>query len=143
MKPVRSDLPMQHAAIRRVIASIPRGRVSSYGEVAARAGLPGRARLVGRVLGEAGAEAALPWQRVLRSDGRIAFPPGSRAFREQVRRLAGEGVLVHNGRVDLALHGWERDLDSHLWGPADARAAPAIAPAAKIVHKVTRSTPKR
>lgn len=124
MKPVRADIPPEHAAIRRVIASIPQGRVSSYGEIAARAGLPGRARLVGRVLGDAGAEAALPWQRVLRSDGRIAFPPGTRAFRAQVRLLAGEGVLVRNGRVDLALHGWERDLDSQLWGPAVA-AAPA------------------
>jgi methylated-DNA-protein-cysteine methyltransferase-like protein len=152
MKPVRADLPVEHAAIRRVIASIPHGRVSSYGEVAARAGLPGRARLVGRVLGEAGADAALPWQRVLRSDGRIAFPPGTRAFREQVRRLAGEGVLVRSGRVDLALHGWERDLDTQLWGPAVAPAAPAMAPAPqacepsmvmKIVRKVTRSAPKR
>ncbi|WP_395682492.1 MGMT family protein [Dokdonella sp.] len=124
MKPLRAEIPPEHAAIRRVIESIPQGRVSSYGEIAARAGLPGRARLVGRVLGDAGAEAALPWQRVLRSDGRIAFPPGTRAFRAQVRLLAGEGVLVRNGRVDLALHGWERDLDSQLWGPGVA-AAPA------------------
>jgi methylated-DNA-protein-cysteine methyltransferase-like protein len=117
MKSIRAGVPPEHAAIRRVIASIPPGRVSSYGEIAARAGLPGRARLVGRVLGEAGAEAALPWQRVLRSDGRIAFPAGSRAFREQVRRLAAEGVLVRNGRVDLTLHGWDRDIDDLLWGP--------------------------
>ena len=136
MKPFHADIPPDHAAIRRVIASIPPGRVSSYGEVAARAGLPGRARLVGRVLGEAGAEAALPWQRVLRSDGRIAFPPGSRAFREQVRLLAGEGVLVRSGRVDLVLHGWGRDLDNQLWGPADA-----LAPA-KTVRKITRCESK-
>jgi methylated-DNA-protein-cysteine methyltransferase-like protein len=149
MKPVRADVPVEHEAIRRVIASIPPGRVSSYGEVAARAGLPGRARLVGRVLGEAGSGAALPWQRVLRSDGRIAFPPGSRAFREQVRRLAGEGVLVRSGRVDLALHGWERDLDSQLWGPTVAAAGAGSAgsqasrPSMKIVRKVTRSAAKR
>jgi len=137
MKSVRAEIPVEHAAIRSVIASIPRGRVSSYGEVAARAGLPGRARLVGKVLGEAGAEAALPWQRVLRSDGRIAFPPGTRAYREQVRRLAGEGVLVRGGRVDLALHGWERDLDNQLWGPPVSPVTP------KIVRKVTRSALKR
>lgn len=137
MKPVRADIPVEHAAIRSVIASIPRGRVSSYGEVAARAGLPGRARLVGKVLGEAGAEAALPWQRVLRSDGRIAFPAGTRAFREQIRRLADEGVLVRSGRVDLRLHGWERDLDTQLWGP------PVSPVARKIVRKVTRSPAKR
>jgi len=117
MKSLMETLAPDHLAIRRVIAAIPPGCVSSYGEIAARAGLPGRARLVGRVLGEAGPQAALPWQRVLRSDGRIAFPPGSRAFREQVRRLAAEGVLVRNGRVDLAAHGWDRNIDDLLWGP--------------------------
>ena len=116
MKSVRPPSP-DHEAIRRMIAAIPRGRVSSYGEVADRVGLPRRARLVARVLRETPDETALPWFRVLRADGRIAFPPGSRGFREQVRRLAAEGVLVQGGRVDLARHGWERDLDGLLWGP--------------------------
>jgi methylated-DNA-protein-cysteine methyltransferase-like protein len=116
MKSVEPKPSADHAAILRTIAAIPAGRVASYGEIAARAGLPKRARLVGRVLGETPA-GAVPWYRVLRSDGRIAFPPGSRGFREQVRRLAAEGVLVKNGRVDLAAHGWERDLDGLLWGP--------------------------
>ena len=49
--------------------------------------------------------------------GQSAFPPGSRSFREQVRRLAGEGVLVVRGRVDLSRHGWERNLDAALWAP--------------------------
>ncbi|GAA0705924.1 hypothetical protein GCM10009105_03790 [Dokdonella soli] len=117
MKSVRTNPPPGHAEIHRTIAAIPSGRVASYGEIAMRAGLPGRARLVGRVLGETPPGVELPWHRVLRSDGRIAFPPGSRAFREQVRRLAAEGVLTRNGRVDLALHGWERNLDDLLWGP--------------------------
>jgi methylated-DNA-protein-cysteine methyltransferase related protein len=117
MKSVHPPSP-DHEAIRRMIAAIPRGRVSSYGEVADRAGLPRRARLVARVLRETPGEAGLPWFRVLRADGRIAFPPGSRGFREQVRHLAAEGVLVQRGRVDLARHGWERDLDGLLWGPA-------------------------
>ncbi|HVT31024.1 MAG TPA: MGMT family protein [Rhodanobacteraceae bacterium] len=103
-----------HAGIVDTIRSIPRGSVASYGEVAARAGLPGRARLVGRVLGEV---SGLPWFRVLRSDGRIAFAPGSRGFREQVRQLAGEGVLVVGGRVDIARFGWDRNLDAALWAP--------------------------
>jgi len=34
-----------------------------------------------------------------------------------VRRLAAEGVLVHNGRVDLAAYGWDRNIDDLLWGP--------------------------
>lgn len=110
-------------SIVEVIAAIPHGRVAAYGEIAARAGLPGRARLVGRVLGDGPTSARLPWHRVLRSDGRIAFPPGSRGFREQVRRLAAEGILVRGGRVDLAAHGWERNLDDLLWGPPPRSAA--------------------
>jgi methylated-DNA-protein-cysteine methyltransferase related protein len=105
------------AAILRVIRSIPHGCVASYGEIAARAGLPGRARLIGHVLRESPGDAALPWYRVLRSDGRIAFPPGSRGFREQVRHLAAEGVLVMRGRVDISRHGWDRNLDAVLWAP--------------------------
>ena len=105
----------EYDAIKRTIASIPRGRVSSYGEIAQRAGLPGRARLVGKVLGDGGAE--LPWYRVLRSSGQSAFPPGSRGFREQSQRLRTEGVVIVNGRVNLQRYGWQRDLDAELWGP--------------------------
>ena len=107
----------EHIAIRRVVAAIPRGCVASYGEIAVRAGLPGRARLVGRVLGDAGAGARLPWHRVLRADGRFAFTAGSRGFREQRARLVEEGVVVTNGRVDLRRFGWGRDLDAELWAP--------------------------
>ena len=116
-----SQFDTPEKAIRAAVAAIPHGRVASYGEVAARAGLPRRARLVGRVLGTTPAEALLPWHRVLRADGRFAFPPGSRGFREQRRRLIDEGVEVIGGRVDLARFGWERDLDAALW---DFRPAP-------------------
>src|SRR5215470_6214487 len=109
-----SKTPREHQAILSTIAAIPRGRVASYGEIAARAGMPGRARLVGRLLGEYSA-LKLPWQRVLRSDGRIAFPPGSRGHREQRARLVEEGVIVTSGRVDLKRFGWQRDLDAQLW----------------------------
>lgn len=113
MKPPAAT-PPDHAAILRTIAAIPRGRVTSYGEIATRAGLPGRARLVGRVLGDY-SDLKLPWQRVLRSDGRIAFPSGSRGYREQRARLIEEGVTVNRGRVDIQRFGWQRDLDAELW----------------------------
>ena len=107
----------EHVAIRRAIAAIPRGCVASYGEIAMRAGLPRRARLVGRVLRDAGDTASLPWHRVLRADGRIAFAVGSRGYREQRARLIDEGVRVVSGRVDLARFGWQRNLDAELWKP--------------------------
>ena len=106
----------QNEAAERILAAvraIPRGQVAGYGEVARRAGLPGRARLAARVL-STNADRTLPWHRVLRSDGRIAFPEGSEGFREQSRRLRGEGIDVRNGRVRMARR--ELDLDAEVWG---------------------------
>ena len=104
------------SAIERILAAIravPRGQVAGYGEIARRAGLPGRARLVARLL--AGNEdPELPWHRILRSDGRIAFPPGSRGFREQAKRLRAEGVDVREGRVRLPRV--DASIDEQVWG---------------------------
>lgn len=107
-------------AVLAVVRSIPVGSVTSYGDVAARAGLKGRARWVGRVLAQVEDGAALPWYRVLRADGKIAFPVGSEAFEVQRRRLLREGVAVSaGGRVSMQQHGWSvaPSLDALLWAP--------------------------
>ncbi|KGM57567.1 cysteine methyltransferase [Lysobacter arseniciresistens ZS79] len=93
--------------------AIPPGRVAGYGEVARRAGLPGRARMVARLLSGNG-DRDLPWHRVLRSDGRIAFPPDSPEFAEQSQRLRAEGVRVENGRVRGQAAA--ATLDEQVWG---------------------------
>ena len=95
------------------IRAVPAGRVVSYGEIARRAGLPRRARLVARVLAH-NDDPDLPWHRVLRADGRIAFEPGTRGYREQSARLRREGVAVEKGRVKAIA---ENDIDALLWGP--------------------------
>ena len=109
-----TDAAAARARILAVIRAIPRGQVMGYGEVAAKAGLPGRARLVARLLGDNG-DPALPWHRVLRSDGRIALPEGSAGWREQAQRLRAEGVPVENGRVRRVRP--RRDLDAEIWAP--------------------------
>lgn len=95
------------------VHAIPRGQVAGYGEVARRAGLPGRARLAAKVLSE-NDDSKLPWHRVLRSDGRIAFPEGSKMFREQSQRLRAEGVVVVQGKV----RGQKAaaSVDEQIWG---------------------------
>ncbi|MEL4891710.1 MGMT family protein [Xanthomonas protegens] len=113
--PVATAAAEAHARILATIRAIPPGQVRGYGEVAMLAGLPGRARLVARLLG-GNTDAALPWHRVLRSDGRIAFPEGSRGYREQCQRLRAEGVAVQGGRVKRAPAS-ARDLDAEVWGP--------------------------
>ncbi|MGH8215495.1 MAG: MGMT family protein [Rhodanobacteraceae bacterium] len=105
----------RYRRIYAAIAAIPAGRVASYGQIAARAGLPGRARLVGTALRETPDELELPWHRVLHSDGTIALPRGSRGFREQSRRLRAEGVDVRGGRVPMRAFGLDHDLDRALW----------------------------
>lgn len=107
--------PGPEERILAAVRAIPRGQVLAYGEVARRAGLPGRARLAARVL-SGNTDPDLPWHRVLRADGRIAFPPGSQGHREQARRLRAEGVRVEGGRVKLA-PGAGFDLDAEVWAP--------------------------
>jgi methylated-DNA-protein-cysteine methyltransferase-like protein len=104
------------AAIRQAVRAIKRGSFASYGEVARRAGLPGRARLVGQVLRDSGDEPRLPWHRVTGAGGRIAFPAGSKNAREQLSRLAREGVRARGNRVLVkrAATG-ARSLDALLW----------------------------
>ena len=88
-------------AILRRIRAIPRGSVMAYGDVAAAAGFPGRARLVARILSESGGD--LPWHRVLRADGSLA----RHLYAEQRQRLLAEGVRFRGDRVELAAFRWD------------------------------------
>jgi methylated-DNA-protein-cysteine methyltransferase-like protein len=89
-----------------IVHSIPAGKVSSYGEVAKRAGLPRGARLVGRVLSNLPEGSTLPWHRVVNSRGCISFPPGSPQYREQRERLVSEGITFRAERIDRRAHAW-------------------------------------
>lgn len=106
-----ADLDAAEAARRAILATvarIPPGRVSTYGQIAWIAGYPGRARLVGRVLGglmDAGA--AIPWHRVVNASGQISLPAFSPAHREQKARLRAEGVIFENQRISLRRFGWQ------------------------------------
>jgi methylated-DNA-protein-cysteine methyltransferase-like protein len=106
MKPRRTDDRDQALQrIRATVDAIPRGRVATYGRVAELAGLPRRARLVGRVLARLEHGSTLPWHRVVGAGGLLSSRPGGVA--EQRRRLACEGVLfARSGRIDLARFGW-------------------------------------
>lgn len=111
----RSRPAPELSAADRILAAIravPRGQVAGYGVIARRAGLPGRARMVARLLSEHSGT-GLPWHRILRSDGRIAFPQGSADYLEQAQRLRAEGVDVRNGRVRMAPD--EVSLDAAIW----------------------------
>ena len=99
--------PQAYTQIAETLRLVPEGRVVSYGQLADLAGLPGRARLVGRSLKQA--NTPLPWHRVIRADGYIAFPVGSDEAKEQRQRLHREGVLVLNNRVSMSDYRWQPD----------------------------------
>lgn len=82
-------------AVAAVIAATEPGDIVAYGEVAAEAGYPGRARAVGSFLARRGGD--LPWWRVVTATGRLV--PGGED--EQGRRLRAEGAQVRNGHVRL------------------------------------------
>jgi len=105
--------------IRETVAAIPLGNVASYGQLAELAGWPRRARYVARVLGDSPAD-TLPWHRVVRADGRIAFPLGSPGFLKQRGRLQAEGVVVLAGRVNMKQFRWQPDLSELLFQPPEA-----------------------
>ncbi|MBU2955204.1 MGMT family protein [Marinobacter sp. F3R08] len=98
--------PTKDQKIWQVVMAVPEGRVVSYGQVAAMAGLGRQARYIGKALGKLPAGHAVPWYRVIRSNGQIAFPEGSDHYREQVSRLSAEGVEVVNGRVSMSRFRW-------------------------------------
>lgn len=111
---------MATESIRRIwliVSKIPSGKVASYGQVADLAGLPGRARLTARALKVAPKELALPWYRVLRSSGEIAFAKGSDDAKRQAGLLQEENVVVLNNRVKLKSFGWEPSLEELMLLP--------------------------
>lgn len=88
------------------MSQIPAGKVTSYGELAALAGLGRAARWVGRTLSQLPPDTRLPWHRVLGAGGRLSLPAGSPSGDEQRARLREEGLTISNNRVDMRRHGW-------------------------------------
>lgn len=89
------------------IAAVPRGKVASYGQIARLAGYPRHARHVGAILRELPEGTRLPWHRILRSSGELAFAPGSEAWHRQQQLLANEGITLNKGRVSMPRHQWQ------------------------------------
>jgi len=97
--------------VRAVVAQIPAGRVTTYGDIAAHLGRRGAARIVGWALKDA-VGSGLPCHRVVNRNGVLT---GRRHFetpRVMEERLRSEGVtFIEENQVDL---------DAHHWRPGDA-----------------------
>ncbi|WP_431233204.1 MGMT family protein [Mycolicibacterium psychrotolerans] len=81
--------------VRELVASIPAGRVATYGDIASAAQLSSP-RIVGWIMRTDSSD--LAWHRVITASGR----PAAHLSTRQLELLRAEGVLAHDGRVDLA-----------------------------------------
>ncbi|MGJ8693406.1 MAG: MGMT family protein [Thalassotalea sp.] len=99
------------------VQQIPFGKVATYGQIADLAGLPNRARLVGKALGTLTAENQrnTPWHRVINSQGKISLPVGSDSFTQQRTLLLAEGVMVCGNKIKLSQFQWQPDLAELLF----------------------------
>ena len=102
--PPGADAETRRTAVYLVMSQIPPGKVVSYGELAAMAGLGRAARWVGRLMSQLLDDTSLP--RVIAAGGRLSLPAGTAAGHEQRMRLRAEGLTIVNDRVDMRRHGW-------------------------------------
>ncbi|WP_058962376.1 MGMT family protein [Type-E symbiont of Plautia stali] len=90
----------------QIIAAIPRGKVTTYGDIALLAGSPRAARQVGGVLRRLPEGSKLPWFRVISRHGRISLQ-GDDLFRQR-DALEAEGIEVSDaGEIELEKYRWE------------------------------------
>ena len=92
MAPISDE---QVEAVRALVSRIPAGKVSTYGDIAAAAGLSSP-RIVAWIMRTDSSD--LPWHRVITASGK----PAPHLATRQLERLRAEGVLATDGRVPLA-----------------------------------------
>ena len=93
--------------IYQAIRRIPKGRVATYGQIAALVGMPGHARQVGYALNALPGDRNVPWHRVINARGEVS--PRSDADSEPIQRalLELEGIVFEeNARVSLERFRW-------------------------------------
>jgi methylated-DNA-protein-cysteine methyltransferase related protein len=88
----------------RLVKRIPRGRVTTYGEVARTLRLPGGARAVGYAMAATPRGRGIPWHRVVGAGGRIRVPERYAALQRKL--LQTEGVATDGIAIDLKRYGW-------------------------------------
>ncbi|MCP9931438.1 methylated-DNA--[protein]-cysteine S-methyltransferase [Cyanobium sp. AMD-g] len=96
-----------------MVCRIPFGQLATYGQVAELIGAYGCARQVGWALRRLPLPSAVPWQRVVNAQGRIAMSPGREGSDWMQRELLlAEGIAVDpDGRLPLARHRWRPPLE--------------------------------
>jgi methylated-DNA-protein-cysteine methyltransferase-like protein len=88
----------------RLVKKIPRGRVTTYGELAKKLRLPGGARAVGYAMAACPSGRGIPWHRVIGAGGKVRMPEPHASL--QHRMLGTEGVEFDGAKIDMKRFGW-------------------------------------
>src|SRR6184192_3567272 len=102
-------LPRFFVHVYRLVAQVPKGKVVTYGQVAALLGAPRAARAVGTALRQLPRPMSrtIPWQRVINASGGISFRGDVARVEEQRWLLENEGVEFNRqGKVNLKRYRW-------------------------------------
>ncbi|WP_119394792.1 MGMT family protein [Salinibius halmophilus] len=98
---MNTNEPTLDELIWQAVASIPVGKVATYGSIAKLCGYPNHARYVGRALKQLPKDSTLPWHRVINSQGKISFPVDSDKYLLQKHLLEAENVIFTNQKIRL------------------------------------------
>lgn len=104
---MNTNEPTLDELIWQAVASIPAGKVCTYGGIAKLCGYPNHARYVGRALKQLPPGSTLPWHRVINSQGKISFAEGSDQYLQQRRLLTEENIVVTQQGVRLKDYLWQ------------------------------------
>ena len=100
-----------YAPVWAAVKRIPRGKVATYGQIAALVGMPRHARQAGNALAATPDNMKIPWHRVINAQGRISlrlqrWDSGSDDLQRVL--LESEGVIFDStGRIDLKRFQWQ------------------------------------
>ena len=102
----REGTESSYSIIWQTVKQIPKGKVSTYGQIARIAGLGENARLVGYAMHNIPRGSNVPWHRVINSKGAISLPQKDGMYQLQKRLLQKEKIVFKNEKIDLKKYEW-------------------------------------
>ncbi len=83
--------------IYKKLLEVPKGKITTYGELAKAVGLKNGQRAVGKIMNKNPYPVIIPCHRVVKSDGKI----GGYAYGEEIKSdmLTREGIVIKNGKI--------------------------------------------
>ena len=96
-----------YESIYEIVRQIPKGKVATYGQIAALAGIPNGARQVGYALHNLRGSNTVPWHRVINAKGQISQLPDPQSVNIQHQLLLSEGIKFNDHlKIKMSVYQW-------------------------------------